>query len=125
MNQMNLGWAVGIFEGEGCIHIPCVRPRHRQPSPVLSVQMSDEDVLRRFTSLVGGNCSGPSLRVNRKQQKPIWRWSLGGRKTIPLLTLFLPHLGKRRRAKAVQALRAAHKLQHHAGFCRKDKTCCG
>ena len=92
-------WAAGLFEGEGCIHMKTDRPRQR----VLSIGMTDKDVMERFVDVVGyGNLQGPYIAELRK---PFWKWQLyKGTEVLRILKLFLPHFGKRRSEKAIEAI---------------------
>jgi hypothetical protein len=92
-------WAAGLFEGEGSIHMKTDRPRQR----VLSIGMTDKDVMERFVDVVGyGNLQGPYIA---KLRKPFWKWQLYKKtEVLRILKLFLPHFGKRRAEKAIEAI---------------------
>ena len=96
---MRLGWAVGLFEGEGCI----VFPTASQWQVCLQLRMTDEDVVRRFQSVVGfGYVTGPYVQNGHLPQ---WNWRAQRPVEVAsLLDLFLPMLGERRSAKAMQAM---------------------
>lgn len=111
----DLAWAAGLFEGEGSISLSRGRPR-------IQIQMSDEDVVRRFHEAVGcGSVSGPSTSPSRHKYaanpKPIWTWQASGfvRKQDVQKTLLAmwPHLGSRRRARALE-LGATSPAKEHA-----------
>jgi len=93
-------WAAGLFEGEGCIHFKTDRPNQR----VLSISMTDKDVMERFVDVVGyGNLNGPYM--SKLSTKPFWKWQLyKGTEVLRILKMFLPHFGKRRSEKALEAL---------------------
>ena len=93
-------WAAGLFEGEGCIHFKTDRPNQR----VLSISMTDKDVMERFVDVVGyGNLNGPYMA--KLSTKPFWKWQLyKGTEVLRILKMFLPHFGKRRSEKALEAL---------------------
>lgn len=97
MNDVELAWAAGLFEGEGCITI--ARGRY----PRLVVRMNDEDVIRKLHRIVGVGSvvcdDSPSM------PKPQWRWGCYRAAHVrELLEQMLPHLGERRRDKANEAL---------------------
>ncbi len=102
LNEM---WAIGLFEGEGSI----VTPTGRGRSSVLIIQMCDEDVLRKFNSIVGvGHISGPyNYNKNKNvRYKSVWKWSTAKRDDVrKLLTRWLPFLGERRKVRAISALK--------------------
>jgi hypothetical protein len=90
-------WAVGIFEGEGCI------TRHKT-SRKLSLSMTDEDIVRRFAAAVGfGHIH---LRPGRKaHHKPICVWYAGTWTDIyPFVLRAWPLLGERRRKAALRLI---------------------
>ena len=93
-------WAAGLFEGEGCIHFKTNRPNQR----VLSISMTDKDVMERFVDVVGyGNLNGPYM--GKLSTKPFWKWQLyKGTEVIRILKMFLPHFGKRRAERAIEAI---------------------
>lgn len=106
--ESEFAWAVGIFEGEGCISINRTVGRHGTPllSIRLRVAMRDEDVVRRFRAAVG---IGEVVRRRQSvaHYEPLFWWSAQRREdVVALLERFLPYLGTRRRAKSLEALRA-------------------
>jgi hypothetical protein len=50
MTEFELGWIVGLFEGEGCVYR---RNRANAPHPVVEIAMTDEDVVRRAHEVAG------------------------------------------------------------------------
>lgn len=98
-------WFVGIFEGEGCISSRRKRDRGklRSASLRLIVTMTDEDVMRRLAAYARcGSVRGPIVR--NPDHKPQWIWTAEGEPASLLLSRMLPHLGDRRRAKALERL---------------------
>jgi len=90
----NLAWAAGLFEGEGCFSVQ--RQRHRNEYRYMRavINMTDEDVLRRFCSIVGeGRVSGPH---SKGRHKPQWTWTASGPAAVRVFEMFKPFLGKRR-----------------------------
>src|SRR5687768_13206669 len=95
----DVAWAAGLFEGEGSI----IPSRRR-----LSLEMTDEEVVRRFVAIVGhGNVHEVvrKNRVNRDQHHTVYKWESGQWAATERITLaFLPYFGLRRRAKAYELL---------------------
>tara|TARA_A100000164_G_C21365379_1_gene521735 strand:+ start:116 stop:526 length:411 start_codon:yes stop_codon:yes gene_type:complete len=91
-------WAAALFEGEGCISI---FPNRRTVQ--LIVKMTDLDVMERLVNVAGyGNLRGPLIL---KGLKPSWRWTVAKKtEVIRILKMFLPHFGKRRAEKAIEAI---------------------
>jgi hypothetical protein len=103
----SLGWAAGLFEGEGCIHSHPSRARGGGRCAKLDLAMTDEDVVRRFHSVVGvGVVYGPRFQGDRK---PTWRWSTTRFEHAQyVVALFWNWFGRRRKAKAVSMLTEVH-----------------
>jgi hypothetical protein len=107
-------WAIGLFEGEGSI----VFGRGR--SVVLSMQMTDKDMIERIRRITGrGLLSGPYQYGLHKQT---WCWRVHtGTDVKGLLLRWLPVLSERRKKKALEALVRLEKLGERSvrGFCYK------
>lgn len=97
---MNVSWAAGLFEGEGCIY------RLRGDSWALQVGSTDLDVLEHFRDIV--ECG--TIREHKDKTRPTsrrraWLWQVGSAAEVArLLHLFEPFMGERRRAKTAEAL---------------------
>lgn len=98
---VDVAWAAGVFEGEGCITISGVTgPR---PQARLKMNMTDEDVVRRFHLIVGIGTVREDRRFEKRGWKRQWEWYIGSRAgVLTVLDLFGPHLGARRSARAEQ-----------------------
>jgi hypothetical protein len=114
-NKTDIAWAAGLFEGEGCISYG-ERPSRRL---MLRLCSTDEDVVQRFREIVGvGSIYGPVSRTN-KRHKPYWVYNTTSFEDSQyLLCLFWQWLGKRRKAKAISALRGyvANKREARRAF---------
>lgn len=103
-----VAWAAGVFEGEGYIGNQTSYGVYFLTR--LKVTMTDEDVVRRFASVVGvGTVRGPRWikkgGVADPRCKPYWYWELtGNERCAEVLTVFLPWLGARRSAKALEVI---------------------
>src|SRR5436190_8149841 len=118
MNELQVAWSAGLFEGEGCIHLRATSSGRLRT--VLILRMADEDVVRRFAATVGsGRVRGP-LAVAKPHHRPNYEWRLYRWAEVEeLLRAMLPHFGERRSAKAAEALRNPVGL-----FERKRQTHC-
>lgn len=93
-------WAAGLFEGEGTATI------NRARTAVAQLAITDEDVVRRFHTVVGvGNLNGPYQRSAK--HKPVWQWTAYAQSARQVFELLLPHLGSRRRARVLEVLAKA------------------
>ena len=98
--MVDIAWAAGIFEGEGCILID---PRTRNVR--LDYTSTDLDVVERFKSALG--IKHPIREVPKQKPHHKQAWSLRfGKKADVSKTLesFLPFFGDRRAHKALDAL---------------------
>ncbi len=104
---LNLAWAAGLFEGEGCITHNGKQDRILTPKLVLC--MTDKDSVERFLDIVK---SGRILvrkrselsvdKISRKSKIP-YEWRVTGHKEcITILRLIWPGLGLRRKARALE-----------------------
>lgn len=106
MNDLELGWVVGIVEGEG--YLGYIQRHYKgKNGPVLyrygqlRVKSTDEDVIQALASITKvGYVTGPFQPKNPKH-KPQWSWSLSkGEDLLGLLYKLEPHLMSRRKGKA-------------------------
>lgn len=98
-----LAWAAGVFEGEGSAII--IRANHTTRVYLgLELHMTDEDIVRRFSEVVGiGSVRGP---YEYAHFKPRWKWRASGAPAIELVTdeRFCRWLGRRRRGRIAEIL---------------------
>ena len=106
-------WAAGLFEGEGSVSPVNHNHNGRSYRYIrLTMQMTDEDVLRRFAAVMGGRVTGPHSRgplgpssavpdVGARPYKDYWSWALRG-DIRPAVAAMWPWLGERRRARMTE-----------------------
>lgn len=100
MSDLDIAWAAGLFEGEGCITISY---NGKYPEIGIQLVMTDIDVVNRFAQIVGGKV------LHKQPGKEGWKasYSCVIRKRTEverILNLFIPYLGERRTEKALEAL---------------------
>jgi hypothetical protein len=83
----------GIFEGEGWFG---ANKTPKTPVAVLEVQMSDEDVIKRFQRYHNLNSNIWFKKREKKHYKDCWRFYLKGYRALHFMEAMLPYLGKRR-----------------------------
>jgi hypothetical protein len=99
MNDTNIAWMAGLFEGEGCIY-----KDPRCNSYRVSLNLTDLDVLQKLQTVAGCG-SITSIRSRKSSHKPAWDWKIHKRaEVIRLLSAMLPYFGNRRAYKALNAL---------------------
>jgi hypothetical protein len=101
MTDEERGWAAGLFEGEGSVGLwGRKRPRIRA-----SLEMNDEDSVRRFHRFIGFGSVSRSTRASRPD-KATWSWTATGRANVTTLEFLISGLlGKRRQGQFDKALR--------------------
>lgn len=90
-----LGWLAGLLEGEGSFKWK-KRPG-REAQPQISIQMCDEDVIRRLAAV--WNSAVARREPKHSHWSPSWETSIGGRKAFLVMRAVLPIMGERRAAK--------------------------
>lgn len=104
MSAIELAWAAGLFEGEGCLSASVNQPHH----PIITVTSTDHDVLERFRRAVGvGTIRSKEVEPH---WKPAWVWTATGSAAATIMREFAPHFCSRRAARAAEllAVRDAH-----------------
>jgi hypothetical protein len=90
--QGDIGWAAGVFEGEGCVTE--VGGRF-----TLKVNNTDEWVIQRFYEIVeAGRTYGPHLNSESDghRRKRFWVWTAAEEEAFDVLQLLAPWLSPRR-----------------------------
>jgi len=107
-------WLAGLFEGEGCF-TGGVKEGNIGRGLVAQVQMTDEDVVKKFHRTIGfGSVNGPITFRKRPSHKPQWRWYVGRFELFQQTVCYLwPWLCERRKA------RAAELLRQHANYANR------
>lgn len=115
-NREQIAWVAGLIEGEGTIRTHKTRPSQAQEGityayPMVSVQMTDEDVVRRAQEWTGlGRVLGPYNVPSRPGSKPIWMWHVMRKdQAMTLIAMVWAYLGERRREQARRTLGAFSK----------------
>lgn len=100
MNQEQLAWAAGLFEGEGCLSIQKMGNRRVASAAIVH---TDIDVLDRFHCIIG--MGRISERKTRPRVKPQWTWRISKHmEVVTLIGLLRPWLGVRRTVRALEIL---------------------
>lgn len=90
-NLIDLAWAGGLFEGEGCFSA-----QKAYASPRAAVKMTDEDIIRKFHAIVG---IGTVCIERNGRFKPTWNWQVQSfHDTQFVAALLWRFLGPRRKA---------------------------
>jgi hypothetical protein len=93
--EYDRGWVTALFEGEGTMYASYPGAR----SFSVSLNSTDEDVVRRLHDLVGiGNVYGPYEKSNGRKQQ--WAWVAQGTAARDFLVYLRDGFCERRRARA-------------------------
>jgi hypothetical protein len=77
--EFDLGWAIGLFEGEGCFSVQAFENRTRC-YPIAVIENADEDVMRRFAFIV--EVGTLRQRKTTRGNKKLWRWAASSRSDL-------------------------------------------
>lgn len=98
---MELGWLVGLLEGEGTFGM-------FRTSQVINLQMSDEDVVYRYGQILVKYLNlhkMPNIGVlSRPNRSEMYQLTLRGEKARQIMRLIVPYMGTRRRARIWRSL---------------------
>lgn len=97
--KLDIAWAAGLFEGEGCFTI-------NSKSPACILASSDKDVLERFVQIVGiGSVRLDTRSKIKDSYKDLWVWRAAGSPSSQyVIALFWDFLGSRRKDRAREVL---------------------
>ena len=93
MEDRDFFWLVGLLEGEGCFAYSGMS------SPLVHLQMTDEDVVRRAALLMEAKKVSYREDPGGKGNKPAWIARIYGDVAINLMQRVLPYMGRRRAEK--------------------------
>jgi hypothetical protein len=113
----DLAWAIGLFEGEGCITMSKALVQ-------VSMRSTDKDVMERFVGIIGAGTvrlsRSPSAPAHHKDQ---WAWQLVGGPAEYFLRMILPWLCERRRGRAEEVLGRRRDYQSTLMYARSCVGC--
>lgn len=88
LQEKELYWLAGLLEGEGYFQTK------KKTSPLIALEMTDEDIMKRVCSLIGTSYCKPKVR--KPTHKQSFKTTLKGAKAIDLMKQILPIMGERR-----------------------------
>lgn len=99
LNAVQVQWAAGLLEGEGSF----LAPRPSSPnSPVLKVEMTDRDIIERFSAMWG--VSTQAIKARERHYKTPYRAVLRGSRAVEWMQVLRPHMGLRRQSQIENAI---------------------
>ena len=113
-DPLDLAWAAGFLEGEGCFGWYWHRPGQRNGSLVINAVQKEREPLDRLREIFG--VGRINQKVNRRDGKVFecWEWRVNGLAAAPVMRLLLPHMSSRRQARISESL-----IQHDTVQARK------
>ncbi len=114
-NQLELAWAAGFFDGEGCFTIS-------KDYPHINIGQTDIEVLDRFRNAVGiGKVYGPyAAPFDKKNWRPQWYYGVTGKNQIEkIYELIGPYLSSIKKEQ-YQRVMEKSKPVARPGYCRKN-----
>lgn len=105
LSDYELGWLVGILEGEGCFSIGMdKRRKHREKKVRVQLQMGDAEIIAKLIRITGlGNVGGP-YKTRSKVHTPMWGWNLGHDDSLQIMALVYDHMSARRKARIAEVV---------------------
>lgn len=108
LTPFDIGWIVGILEGEGCFG---AYPDNRRPttfSVKIQMESTDYDVVLKLNSLIPGRVwesNYPSKTKNFPNAKNSWRWAVSDKNSVKaVIELIYPHMSLRRQEQLTKVL---------------------
>lgn len=109
LNQFDLGWLVGLIEGEGCFY--CKESKCKlstgtycYPLAGFALMSTDYDVMQRFSALMDIQLKGPYYEKNKKERKVVWTTQITGNKAVVIMNVLRSYLGSRRQEQIDSAI---------------------
>lgn len=100
ISAVDLAWAAGLFEGEGCFSVS--RTQTGRPHLDMRLAMKDEDIVKRFHSIATfGSCY---FKVAPSLSSPLWEWHASRWRAEHFGWALCKHLGTRRRNRFLEIL---------------------
>lgn len=99
VTDKDLYWLAGLLEGEGSF---LKGPPSKPNSPLISVEMKDEDIVARVSKLFGR--AYHKLSSKKEGWSDTYRVQITGTRAMSLMRLLSPHMGSRRQEQISKAL---------------------
>lgn len=98
--DLDLGWVVGILEGEGAFVVSSDKRRPTTKNVKIQVESTDKFVIDKLYSLLGGRIwesNYPAKYRAFPNAKPSWRWCVSSKQECRVLAeLIISHMSPRR-----------------------------
>lgn len=115
VNDTDLAYIAGYFDGEGCVSVwkrrpayTCISPRH-----ILNIQISSTD--KSGLDWINSRFKGKMLYAHNRTKSnsaDSWKWLVSAKRAADILRLILPYL-KLKRREAELAIQLQDDMQRH------------
>ena len=99
LQDTDLCWLAGLFEGEACFF-----PRTKSYPTGISIQMTDEDVIKKVCYLLKAQYCKPSKQ--EPHHKQTYKTTIRGKKAVDIMLQLLPLMGERRSQKIKECIQS-------------------
>jgi len=89
-------WLSGLFDGEGSFGI-WSKGVGKKRSFAATIEMSDEDIIKRFHDMFGGAVW--KTKKKKERFKQLWRWRCVGDRAYDCIDKMIEYMGTRRQEK--------------------------
>ena len=100
-NERELYWLAGLLEGEGCFG--AYRMGNNALVPIIQLSMTDEEPVSRAAKIMRGTYK---KRSRLEPRKPVYRITVAGSRSIPIMMALRPLMSPRRQEKIDECLLA-------------------
>lgn len=105
---MDIYWLAGLLEGEGSF---CKAPPSQPYAPIISIEMTDKDVVERVAGMFQTALVTPKKRS--KKWKQTYRAAIRGKRAVELMKQLHPLMGQRRQGQIDEVLKSFKPDENH------------
>lgn len=114
MTELEIVWLAAYLEGEGCFTwLKRKQGIHTWGYPCIMVGATDLDVIQKASKIMA-SCKPFKLVRYDIPGKPMYRTQIGGKRSLAIMGLILPHMGKRRSARIKELFKLSAARPGHA-----------
>lgn len=109
---LELAWAAGFFDGEGCTSIRNDKRPGRNKTVQLHIEQTDAHVLARFAAAVSWDGRIYTRSPRPDNRKTLFRIAMGHADTVETMKKLWPYLSAPKQAQFIYALRDLEDSPH-------------
>lgn len=109
LSPFDLGWLVGMIEGEGCFYCKDSKSHLKSgkfvyPMCGFTVMSTDKDVMQKLAVLLDIQARGPYYKHQEDERKVVWSIQITGNRAVAIMKTLYEHLSTRRKEQIDKAL---------------------